>query len=760
MSITAGSDRHHSTDIDPTYWDGRARSYIPSGPPRPFGCELYTDSGTEVDPITYEVLRYALLNTNFDHGKLLQRLCVSPIVFATRDFQTSILTESGEPMFLGPNVQYFSTSHQLVAQWVMENRSESPGLADGDQWLSNDPYVGSPHQQDTTVIAPVFVEGKLFCWVANAIHYSDVGGTHPGSFIVDAESVWDESPLFPPMKLVRDDVINEDVLDLFVRQSRLPVAVRMDVRAAVTGNRKAREQILELVDRYGAAVVKSAMNRTLDAAESLFAERLSHIPDGTWSHRIYQEASVPGDRNFYAYQVNITKRGDRLVVDNKGTDKQRGAINITYAGFSGAVLAAIDSAMVGDLAGAYGGAHRRISFEPESGLLNCCEHPSAVSSGVFSVAPNIHAAGIAVAKMLACGDDTAKSLIIGPGTTDFYTVISGGLDASGDVFVLGNTDGMLGAIAARHDRDGIDSGGVFWIPDGIVYNIEEFEAFFPVLFLYRRYLDAGADGAGKFRGGLGFEEALTPWHHTATSIEVYGGESASRGVGLSGGNPNRAGYFRARAATDFRARLRNGEVPQSIEELSGPELAERFRGPALAADDDTVWGFCWPTAAGYGDPLLREPETVAREVNEGLLTEAQAESVYGVVIRDGVVDEPQTIEVRHRQRSERLGRTAADIVPHPPGARPIGDVLSTLNGRWICGGVDLGSTSTSYRQNAVIVDRPVRQVAPEFASMDIEMADQIFLREYLCPTSGLRIDTELLRDGDEALADISLEESS
>jgi N-methylhydantoinase B len=319
-----------TTQRPPGFWDGVARSYIPSGELKIApGLKLHTGADIDIDPITYEVIRYSLMNANFEHAALIQRLCVSPITMLTRDFQTSVLTEIGDLVFLGPNLQYFSNAHMLTIKWMLENRSANPGIAPGDMFLANDVYVGAPHQPDTCIAAPVFVGDELFCWVANTMHLSDVGGSMQGSFCITAEDAWGDPPNFPPVKLVEGGEMRADIEGLFVRQSRLPVSVHMDVRAAVSANEATRRKILGLVERYGAEVVKGVMTRTLDASEELFATRLEAIPDGTWSHRNYTEAALPGDRGVYAYQINITKRGDRLIVDNRGTDPQAGSINLT-----------------------------------------------------------------------------------------------------------------------------------------------------------------------------------------------------------------------------------------------------------------------------------------------------------------------------------------------------------------------------------------------------------------------------------------------
>jgi N-methylhydantoinase A len=213
----------------------------------------------------------------------------------------------------------FSNAQALTIKWILENRSENPGIEPGDMFVSNDPYVGTPHQPDTIVAAPVFVGDKLFCWVANVLHHADVGGSVMGSFCVDATDIFTDPPAFPPFKLVSRGEVRRDLEEMFLRQSRVPTNVHMDLRAAVSANRVAAGRIVALVDRYGANAVKSVMNRVLDAGERTVAERLAKIPDGRWSHRLYAEAAHTG---IYTYQITVRKQGEHLYVDNAGTDRQ------------------------------------------------------------------------------------------------------------------------------------------------------------------------------------------------------------------------------------------------------------------------------------------------------------------------------------------------------------------------------------------------------------------------------------------------------
>jgi N-methylhydantoinase B len=742
------------------FWDGVAHSYIPPAELRiDAGLRLHREAAADVDPITQEVVRYALMHANLEHSALIQRLCVSPITMLTRDFQTSLLTEDGELAFLGPNLQYFSNSHSLTVKWTLENRSDNPGIADGDVFLSNDPFVGAPHQPDTSLYAPVVVDGQLFCWVANTLHYSDVGGSIPGSFCIDAQDTWAEPLSWPPVKLAENGSVRREIEELFARQSRLPHALRMDMRAALAAIGATQKRITGLVERYGADVVKAVMQRTLDAGEALFVERLAQIPDGTWSHRVFTEAAVPGDRGIYAYQMNVTKTGDRLVVDNRGTDPQAGAINVTYAAFAGAVLAAVTQQLTADLAGAYGGVYRRVEIRPEPGLLNCADFPAAVSpSGAFTTEMQLNAAGIAVAKMLACADGDVRELALGPCIPHFYSHLAGGADANGTPFIFPNTNGMIGSLGGMPSRDGVDSGGHYWIPDGIANNSEDVEAQYPIMVLSRRLLPGGADGAGRHRGGLGFAETAMARNAFVCQIPLHTNESFTKGQGVLGGNPGTRASFRVKRATDVHEQFARGAAPASLDAVAGEEEPIAFKGAPVDAGPADVWEWTSPTTGGFGDPLRRDPQAVLADVAASRLTADAAARVYGVVISEGEVETAATDARRGDMLRERLGGAEPGPAVMPPaGARPVGDVLHVVDGRWWSNGRDLGSVSDNYRERCLLRETPARQIAPEFDAFDVEMADQIVFREYLCPVTGYRIDAELARVGEPLLHDIRLE---
>ncbi len=742
------------------FWDGVEHSYIPPGilsiDP---SLKLHESAAGEIDPVTYEVIRYSLLNINLEHNALIEKLAVSQVIISGRDYQTAILTERGEVMFVGPGVQYFANSASLSIQYTLEHRSANPGIRPGDMFLANDVFVGAPHQPDTCIAAPVFVGDELFCWISNPLHYQDVGGTTPGSFCMNAEDAWDEGQNWPPVKFVEGGELRVDVERLFVRQSRFPVLVGMDLRAAIAANEYTRKKIVELVDRYGADVVKGVMYRILDAGEQLFVERLRSVPDGTWSSRSYTEAKVPGDHGLYTYQVNVTKLGDRLIVDNRGTDPQAGSINISFAACSGGTLAAIMGQIVPDLAGAYGGPYRRVEFRLEPGLLTCADFPAACSpSGAATTETQINGTCTAVSKMLSCGDQTTQALILGGTFPHIASLSYGGVDTDGSPFLAITSEVMLGSFAGNPREDGDDFGGHWWIPNGISSNVEDLEARFPALYLYRRALAAGLDGAGRQRGGIGFVAAVTMRENVTGAAIWTMNEAWPRGHGIWGAPPPSRSRQGVVYGSDLYRRLGSGKVPTSTAELEGRSYSPRWWEMDVPFDHGDVFEWVFPSMAGYGDPLRRASEAVLADLDNRMLDESIAERVYGVIIRDGAIDDAATTRRRLALRRERLGGAdPVELVAPPAGAQRVGELMYVVGGRWWCNGADLGAAATdNYKERARVIEMPTYEIGPEFATDDVETARRAVYREYVCPVTGYVIETETCLVGQAPLHDVRL----
>jgi N-methylhydantoinase B len=179
---------------------------------------------------------------------------------------------------------------------------------------------------------------------------------------------------------------------------------------------------------------------------------------------------------------------------------------------------------------------------------------------------------------------------------------------------------------------------------------------------------------------------------------------------------------------------------------------------------DAVWEWTGANAPGFGDPLTRDPERVRVDVATGALPAEEAERVYGVA-----AGEEATRALRAERLTARLARAvpppvAPATVPDDVPLRPLAGELAVVerDGRpavfvSLTGRAVLAPAGSNFKDGCAVLERPWRDVAPEFATRAGRAGDRTRYREYLCPVTGLRVDSEIVKEGDEALHDIEID---
>ena len=453
-------------------------------------------------------------------------------------------------------------------------------------FLCNDPWVGGGlHQNDVIVFQPIFHDGELFAWTSAICHEPDLGGVGLGSFSPAAQDVFSESLPTPPVKVVRDFQLQDDVADLWVRRSRVPMLVSLDLRAKVGANSVGRKRLAEVIDQYGADTVKAVMKRMMSDAESRLRGKLTGLPDGTWRATGYQDQSHEGDRGVHKITVAMTKSGDHLTFDFTGTDPQAGIINCTYAGMRGGVMLALLPMLAQDIPWSAGGLMRCFDLVSEEGTINNATFPAAVSRGPIGPA---WLTGTLVAEclsqMLDRAADLGKSVQAACcGTWD--TAVLAGLDERGAVpmpFLNIMMEPMAGGYGARPHADGMDTGGLFCIPMGRMPDVEMTEFLYPLLTLWRRE-EPDSGGPGRQRGGVSASLAVTllRLQHPAGLVLASAGKAVSQNNGLAGGYPGNTGLEKMARGADVHALLRQGKIPQSARGARRRRRARALLRPVL-----------------------------------------------------------------------------------------------------------------------------------------------------------------------------------
>lgn len=608
----------------------------------------------DLDRVTFEVLRNRLNRINDEQGITIENVSGSPIATDANDFNVIIADERGNIVNFGQYVMFLGGALDVVIKWILENRSDDPGIQPGDMFLCNDPWVGGVHQNDVAVLAPLFHEGELFGWTASTIHQVDVGGVNPGSFCVDADDVFAEAQPTPPIKLVEDGEIRTDIEEMFLRRSRTPQLVGMDLRAQVASNNVAHERLHEQIDRYGADTVKAVMKETIDHAEESLRSRLREIPDGVWRHVEYQEVARTGDRGVYKARLEMEKRDDRLIFNVSG-DPPKGMFNCSFPAMRGGFVSAVLPMLCHDIPWALGGIYRTMEINAEDNIIINADFPAGTSMGATSGAWQAsNLATKTVANMLASSDEHDEDLFAGF-CGSWATINMMGVNQYDDPFVTMLMDPMAGGWGARSHQDGIDTGGLLSTPRGQAPNVESNELSFPMLYLYRRE-EPDSGGAGEYRGGTGASICWVP-HDTdvpITNVVSVFGAAMPTSPGVAGGHPSNAVRYEMIRDSDIREQFEDGVIPAEKEDIDGDVEVMPPKYQTQQGLDD-VYYCLWQGGGGFGDPLDRDPEKVAQDVREQYVSEEQARETYGVVLDDDErVNEGETAARRETIREQRL----------------------------------------------------------------------------------------------------------
>jgi N-methylhydantoinase B len=586
-----------------------------------------------IDPITFEVIRHRLVQINDEQRIAINRVSGSPVAAEVNDFNVVISDQHGEVVVLGNGITYHLQSVSII-KWILENRSKNPGVRPGDMWLTTDPWVGAIHQADVSVVQPIFYGDELFGWTAATIHQVDVGGINVGSFCFDAVDAYSEGALIPPIKLVENYTIRQDIEDMYLRQSRASNLVGLDNRAFIAGHNVSRKRMLELIEEYGVDVVKTVMNRMMDHSETMLRQRLLELPDGKWMDETYHEWANGKDRGVHKIILTVTKEKDKLIFDYHGTDKQAGMINCTFAGLMGATMAGICSTLCSDIPWAVGGFTRLIEFVSEEGTINNAKFPAGCSAGsIAGCYQTMNAVVHTLGRMLSCHPKYKDHALSGcQGSWACFNF--GGTDKQGQPIVNTLLDSGAAGIGARSWRDGDNTGGVLQAPICQISNVEMAEYLFPFIYLYRREeVDTG--GAGRWRGGVGGSFGIIPYD-TKDLIEVpffTFGMAFPTAAGINGGLPTKGVEAYIIKESNIHQFFDKSTFPNAFSELSGEKIQMMPKG-SYWMDKNDVAHVRWQGGGGYGDPLKREPERVYQDVQDGYVSIWSAEYLYGVIIEN------------------------------------------------------------------------------------------------------------------------------
>ncbi len=704
----------------------------------------------ELDPVTFQIIRHRLSRVIDEAVTALKRASGRPMVNESHDLMVSLYTKDGDLLLGGAGFLHHLAGASQATKHIL--REFEGGINEGDIFILNDPYVAALHPPDMYVIKPIFFDGELQAFSASFVHVTDIGSIDAGGFSPRSETIFHEGFQTPGLKLVEEGEMREDILDTILNMSRAPEMVNLDLRSEIAANNVAEDRLCGVMEEYGADPVNHVSESLVDQSETAFKERLDELPEGRWEARQYID-SVAEDRTL-KLDLTLINEGDRLIFDFDGTSEESATgLNSPYWATFGGVFAPLLTLVAHDIVWNDGLIKSIEVNVPEGTVLNP-ERPAPVSiATVGAVQSCNNIATTALSKMLGSSDAYAEEATAVWNGAHINVDIEAEVD--GDTLVRELTDAFAGAGGARAFDDGIDVGGELANTVLRWGNVERHERDLPLMYLTRRLVpDSG--GAGKYRGGLGHEFAVTPYPDAVDEMNAvtFGkGGNIPLATGIFGGYPGCNAQYLIRKDTSV---WEDGlTVPAALDDdLDAAESVEAQWGVHELEPGD-VFALGGTGSGGYGDPLERDPERVRKDVDDGKVIPESAPHVYGVPntnetsvetlreklyeerLADGADFEPPVAFEETESTEYRLGEyitVREHNGTHYSACDSCGTVLSTMEGGW---------------KDAVIV----RERNPENAGAHRSSQDDIVLREFICPNCGRLLDTEVSLETDRFLTD-------
>ena len=567
---------------------------------------------TEIDPITFALIRNALDSLVDEMAYTVVRTARSEIVKDVMDFSTAFCDRNGRMMAQGKTIALHLGAVPDAIETVLSMYGDD--LQPGDVIILNDPYMGGMHLPDIFMFKPVFYKGQLEGFAVSITHHTDVGGRVPGSNASDSTEIFQEGIRIPPLKLYKKGVENDTIFRMIERNVRVPDLVIGDLYAQLAACTVGEREYLNLVKRYGPEVVSLYMEELLNYAERLTREEIRKWPNGCYKFVDYmdddgfQEEPIP-------IHVTLTVHDDSITVDYEGTSPQvKGAINPTFSFTKSctylSVLCVLDQSIPNNV-----GVFRAIEVKAPKGSLLNPESPAPVAARATTGYRVVDTMFGALAKVV-------PERIPAAGEGGNTVVCIGGYDESRKPFII--VDMICGAWGGRPYKDGIEA---ITNPSQNLSNtpVEVLEAKHPVRIESYSFISDSC-GAGQYRGGLGIAREYRLLNKEAT-LQRRADRIKIAPYGLAGGRPGRKSL--------------NILNPDSeSQNLPGKVSMDMHKNEVIRHEQ--------AGGGGFGDPFRRDPELVAKDVFNEKITIEYAQREHGVVINPTTlkVDVKETTRLR------------------------------------------------------------------------------------------------------------------
>lgn len=551
------------------------------------------------DPIAMEVFSNRMLTITEEMGNTLIRSSFSTNIKERKDCSVGLFDRSGRLVAQASHIPIHLGSLRGSVRAVL-NRFPVEKIKPGMAFISNDPYLsGGTHTPDISIVTPMFSDGELRFFTANIAHHSDVGGTVPGSVSAKAKTIFEEGIRLPPILIVENGEVREDLLDLIAQNTREPEERILDLRVQIATNEQGNAALEGLILQMGMTEVLQAVDDILAYTGRRLQMRIDAIagaPKTTFTAYLDDDGSggpsVP-------ITTTVWVENGKLIIDFDGSAPQaRGGLNVSRTGLDATVYYAVKALLDPQLM-PNEGMFSSIDIRAEEGLIVNAKFPAATGARTLTcqkIARAIFGAFRGILppdRLMASGADDLPTVVFSAnhlrreGTYVYLETLGGGGPATG------RTDGMNAVHVHVTNTSNLP--------------VEALENEYPLM-VDEYALVERSGGAGMYRGGLGLARQYTSLQD-GTIFSVRSDGHIHPATGVNGGANGR----NARLFWEY------GKVNQKL--LSSKETH-------LVMDYGHNIRIETGGAGGLGDPNQRPIEKVREDYQNGFISSEDL-VVYG-----------------------------------------------------------------------------------------------------------------------------------
>ena len=504
----------------------------------------------------------------------------------------------------------------------------------GDVYAINDPYAGGTHFSDVRLVRPIFDEEVLIGFSQSNGHWSDLGGSVPGSFNVAAKEMFGEAVRITPIRLWHKGKFCADVANMLAANTRDPASIIGDIHSQAQATQVAERELQRLVGKYGRNQVTQGMNEVQDYVERSVRQRILDLPDGTWEAVDYIDRDPGAGEGMIPIHIKMTIKGDQITYDFEGSHPTIASI---YNSGHGATFSAVVAGMktfFPDLP-MNSGFYRMVEIKTPKDSVVSAEWPIAVTGFLMPFEKIMNAifemwSKIMPERAIACA-------------FNLEYLLAGGNDLrkpEKPIYMF--YEWLPGGWGGRNGKDGSDVTTACFGTGLMSQPSEGNERVNPTRADEFQILQ-DSPGPGKWRGGAGVIKASTLLEADNTVMSYICDRERAVVWGIEGGLPS---------------------MPHGLNIVHAETGEEKWLGsvfsnyPIKSGDK-----FTRPTAGGggYGDPMDRDPEHVKEDVIDEYVSVERAETDYGVVIKvvdkdmlECEIDTEATAKARAHIRANRV----------------------------------------------------------------------------------------------------------